>query len=100
MVALNAIGYEEIIVGIAPIGFTAPTGLLPKHALFLVRGAAVRRKSDGANPTSTSGMFYAEGTYVDWTDPEKNYQGIIQRAQFVRDANATQNATLVVEYYG
>ena len=97
--SFNQRGYQTLTVSTTSVGLTKPTDILPRHALIFVGAAAIRWRADGTDPTSTVGMFVAAGSYIDWTDPMGDYQGLIDRVEFIRDSTAAGDATLAIAYF-
>lgn len=96
--SMNHVGEQTLTVSTAAVALTLPTGLKPTHALIYIGVAPIRWRADDTDPTSTAGMFVAAGSYIDWTDPMGNYQGMISRLEMIRDTTAAGDATVEIAY--
>ena len=113
-IALNQVGQETLIVSETPVGLTRPayetnavgvviSRMTPRHALIRVFNAAIRYRAD-TDPSSMIGTYVAPGDHnngvIDWTDEGRDFFGMIKNVKFVRDIDATGDATLEIDYYG
>ena len=96
---VNQIGAENLTVTTAAVALTGVTGKQPRHALIYVGTSPIRFRADGTAPTSTTGMYVAAGSYLDWTNVDNDYLSMMNKVQFIRDATAGADATLAVGYY-
>ena len=78
------------------VALTMPTSKTPRHALIYVGGADIRWLGGTTAPTATVGVLVTAGSYIDWTDPEGDYRGIMRSARFIRTGGAS--ATLDILY--
>ena|SRR5438132_7979366 len=92
----NQTGHQQLTVSNTAVSLTpSPAGSRPMHALIYVGTDAIRWRADGTAPTAAIGILVPAGGYIDWTDPQGNYLGLIARAQFIR---VTTDATLDIAY--
>jgi hypothetical protein len=113
--AINQIGQDTMTVTAAPIGVTRPpvtTGELKNEfgqlnrktvnrALFTVENQPVRWRADGVDPTGGfEDNFLDVGERLNWTDPNQDYRGPIEKIRFVLDTTATGSATVNVALFG
>ena len=94
--ALNQIGAENLTVSTAGVNLTGVTGTRAARALIRVTLNPVRWRGDTA-PTSTTGIYVAAGSYIDWTTEDAD--SMVQKVQFIRDTTAGGDATLEVAYF-
>mgnify|MGYP001593504183 CR=1 FL=1 len=69
----------------------------PKHALIGVEGGSVRYRVDGTVVQSPFGMLATAGTFIDWTDPLRNFQSFIQRCSVIAEPG-TGPVTLTISW--
>ena len=72
----------------------AVTKINPHHALIYVGEQPIRWRADGVDPNATMGFPVRAGETIDFMEPMTDFANILRRIKFVRDATATQNATL------
>ncbi len=98
MEALNQVGVQnDLAVSSAAVTLTIPTDTSPGHMLLHVGDGAIRWTADGTTPTTAIGMPVVAGSYVDWTDPETDYRGMIQ--QFSAIIDGATDAVLNVAFF-
>ncbi len=97
--SINNVGSENLTVGAAAVALTDVAMYNPRHALIYVGVSPVRWRGDGTDPTSTTGMYVAAGSYIDWTEADTDFRSIISKVKFIRDTTAGADATLAVLYF-
>lgn len=100
--ALNEVGVQNALATtVTAASLTLPTGVKPTHMLLYIAGVPIRWRASvaGTAPTATAGMYMAAGLYLDWTDPRRDYTGMIANFQIIRDTTAGANGTVDVTYF-
>lgn len=97
---VDQIGAENLTVGATAVALTGVTGKLARHLLIYVGGNPIRWRGDGTDPTSTTGMFVAAGSYIDWTNADDDFLSLLNKVKFIRDTTAAGDATLAIAYFG
>ena len=107
--AINQIGQDTITVAETAIGITRPlvtTGELRNEfgqlnrktvtrVLITVAGNPVRWRADGVDPTGGfEDNLLDVGERLNWTDPNQDFRGPIEKIRFVIDQSATGSATV------
>ena len=96
---VTQIGAENLTVSTTAVGLTGVTGKLPRHAMIYVGTSPIRFRADGTDPTATTGMYVAAGSYIDWANVDNDYLSMMNKVKFIRDTTAGADATLAVAYF-
>ena len=97
----NHVGEQTLSVTTAAQSLTIPAfpNSRPTAMILRVDGAgAVRWRSDGTAPTSTTGQYLGPGERLLWTDSLRNYAMAIVNFQIIRDASAGANTNVEISY--
>lgn len=110
--ALNQTGQQSLEVTGEPVQITLPTytdytdapngierSQTPRHALIQVYDNPVRWASYGEHPTGFSGQLIQPGDTLDFTDPRRDFYGILANMELVLDVSATGNANVEIDYF-
>jgi hypothetical protein len=87
------IGYQALTVSTSVVTLTVPAGA--NACVITVETATVRYRSDGTDPTSTTGaILFQNASAV--------FKGIalMKALEFIRISTAAGDATLLINYYG
>lgn len=98
----NHIGEQTLSVTTAAQSLTMPASPnnRPTAMILRVDGAgAVRWRSDGTAPTSTTGQYLGPGERLMWTDTLKNYANAIKNFQVIRDSSAGADSNVEISYF-
>ena len=111
-IALNQIGRESLTVGGNDVAVTLPTytdytdaprgiqrSMTSRHALIQCYDQPVRWLGDGNEPSGVFGQLLRPGEQLDWTDPRRDFYGVISRLRFIKDVSATGDARIEVAYF-
>jgi hypothetical protein len=111
-IALNQVGYQQLVVAGIPVGLTPPTyagqPITVEHVIIRCVGQPVRwlAGAQGSDPTAqrsipdgVMGIPLNAGETLTWLDPFTNYKAVIGTIKFVRDSTATANAILEIAYF-
>lgn len=91
-------GYEQLVVGAVPVLLTLPPNTT--HMLLLVQAEPVRWRADD-DPTATRGIILRPGDYLDWMTSDLDFQEVLKRLSFIKDAGAgAGDAELQIQYFG
>ncbi len=94
---LQCLGSEYNVVCTSATALTPPTGLKPNHCIINVNGGTgVRYLTDGANPTTTRGVFVAVNGQISFMDPDFSYTTLIKKIRIIQTA---ASSTLDVLYF-
>ena len=85
---MTAYGYQQITDLSSAVGLTVPTGA--RVAWIQAEGDNLRWRDDGVSPTTTAGMYLADGDFI-W------YNGPLEDLEFVEISGSGK---LNVSYYG
>ena len=98
---LNQTARDVLTVSTTAVSLTLPAAPHgnPKHVLIYVANAPIRWRADGTAPTSTTGMYVAANTYLEFIEPLWDYRSIITRIQFIRDTTAGADSTLEIAFF-
>jgi hypothetical protein len=62
-IGLSAIGFQQVTVSTAAVGFITPLSTIPVRAWLTVHSGGIRYRYDGNNPSTTNGhLLGANGT--------------------------------------
>ncbi len=112
-IALNQTGQQTLTVTGVPVALTLPTytdtdpnypngierSQTPRHALIQVYDQPVRWGVGDDNLSGTFGQLLQPGAELDWTDPRRDYYGMIGQVKFVTDTTATGNARVECAFF-
>lgn len=98
-ISLNQIGAENLTVSTTSVPPVLVSGRTVAHALIYVGANPIRWMSGATDPTATTGIFVAAGEYIDFTDPNGDYRGLLKDIEFIRDTTASGDAVLSCAWF-
>lgn len=95
LVVADGLNYEDVPVTTSAVGLTLTERLKKdiRRTVIQPLGGIVRWRSDGVDPTATSGMRLNDEDIL-------VYDGDPSKIKFVKDSTSPSNPTLAVHYFG
>jgi hypothetical protein len=90
---LSAVGFQQTTVSTTALSLVIPVGVTPQRALLTVNSNAVRYRTDGTNPTTTTGHWLAStGAPLELIGSKA-----IESFRVIRDAAADAEVAYTIE---
>lgn len=103
---LNVIGFSTLTVSTSAVGFADASPALTNGTInskdvhrfmMTLETDLIRWRTDGTDPDSTTGHVVIPTDRLVFTD--QDYTDLIAKSNFIRDTNATNDATLVITWF-